>query len=198
MDDKSKHWQILDSQYVIRRPWLTARKDRVRMPNGVVNDEHWVLEYPDWVNVIAITADGLLVMEYQYRHGLARCGYELCAGVVEQGEPPLEAARRELWEETGFGGGEWHELMQISANPSTTNNITHCFVATGVERVSSQHLEATEDIDVLLLSPERVRELMLQGGMMQALMAAPLWRYFYEHPELFARDGHSDTKTDKP
>ena len=68
------------------------------MPNGVVNDEHWVLEYPEWVNVIAITRDGRFVMEYQYRHGLRCCGYELCAGVVEDGEDPVDAAKRELYE----------------------------------------------------------------------------------------------------
>ena len=68
MAKNNKNWEILNSEYVIRRPWLTARKDKVRMPNGVVNNEHWVLEYPEWVNVIAITRDGRFVMEYQYRH----------------------------------------------------------------------------------------------------------------------------------
>ena len=71
--NKNRNWEILDSEYVVRRPWLTARKDKVRMPNGVVNDEHWVMEYPDWVNVIAVTKAGTMVMESQYRHGLCRC-----------------------------------------------------------------------------------------------------------------------------
>lgn len=183
-DDKSRHWEILNSEYAIRRPWLTARKDKVRMPNGLVNDEHWVLEYPDWANVIAITKDGEMVMEYQYRHGLRRCSYELCAGVVEPGEDPMDAAKRELFEETGFGGGEWREYMVISGNPSTTNNLTHCFIATGVERVSSQHLEPTEDIEVVLVNPSEVKQMLLSGAIVQALMAAPLWRLFSEHPEL--------------
>ncbi len=185
MKEKNRNWEILQSEYVIRRPWLTARKDKVRMPNGVVNDEHWVLEYPSWVNVIAITDDGQFVMEYQYRHGLRQCGYELCAGVVEEGEDPLDACKRELYEETGFGGGEWVKYMEISANPSTTSNITHCFIATGVKQVSTQHLEETEDIEVVLMSAAEVREKLLNGEMMQALMAAPLWRYFSEHPEIF-------------
>ena len=62
-----RQWEVLESEYLIQRPWLTARRDKVKLPNGVVNDEYYVLEYPDWVNVIAITEDGRFVMERQYR-----------------------------------------------------------------------------------------------------------------------------------
>ena len=55
---KDMKWDVLHSEYIIRRPWLTARRDKVRLPDGRVNDEYYVLEYPDWVNVIAITPDG--------------------------------------------------------------------------------------------------------------------------------------------
>lgn len=54
----NRKWEVLHSEYLIQRPWLTARRDCVRLPNGVENDEYYVLEYPDWVNVIAITAEG--------------------------------------------------------------------------------------------------------------------------------------------
>lgn len=180
MEHDDKKWEILESEYLIRRPWLTARRDHVRLPDGVENKEYYVLEYPDWVNVIAITVDGKFVMERQYRHGLQWTGYEICAGVCESGENPLEAAKRELWEETGFGGGEWKLQMTISANTSTMTNLCHCFVATGVERISEQHLEATEDISVHLLTVDDVRNLLVGNEIRQALMAAPLWKYFAE------------------
>lgn len=180
MEHDDKKWEILKSEYLIRRPWLTARRDHVRLPDGVENKEYYVLEYPDWVNVIAITVDGKFVMERQYRHGLQWTGYEICAGVCESGENPLEAAKRELWEETGFGGGEWKLQMTISANTSTMTNLCHCFVATGVERISEQHLEATEDISVHLLTVDEVRNLLVGNEIRQALMAAPLWKYFAE------------------
>lgn len=180
MEHDDKKWEILESEYLIRRPWLTARRDHVRLPDGVDNKEYYVLEYPDWVNVIAITVDGKFVMERQYRHGLQWTGYEICAGVCESGENPLEAAKRELWEETGFGGGEWKLQMTISANTSTMTNLCHCFVATGVERISEQHLEATEDISVHLLTVDEVRNLLVGNEIRQALMAAPLWKYFAE------------------
>lgn len=180
MEHDDKKWEILESEYLIRRPWLTARRDHVRLPDGVENKEYYVLEYPDWVNVIAITVDGKFVMERQYRHGLQWTGYEICAGVCESGENPLEAAKRELWEETGFGGGEWKLQMTISANTSTMTNLCHCFVATGVERISEQHLEVTEDISVHLLTVDEVRNLLVGNEIRQALMAAPLWKYFAE------------------
>ena len=56
MDDK--RWTVLESEYLFRRPWLTARRDKVQLPNGNINPEFYVLEYPDWVNVIAVTDTG--------------------------------------------------------------------------------------------------------------------------------------------
>ncbi len=94
MDNSNKEWEVLHSEYLIRRPWLTARRDHVRLPNGVENPEYYVLEYPDWVNVIAITRDGHFIMERQYRHGLRYTGYEICAGVCEPCEEPVDSARR--------------------------------------------------------------------------------------------------------
>lgn len=177
-DLDERKWKTLKSEYLIRRPWLTARRDTVELPNGNVNDEFYVLEYPDWVNILAITDGGEFVMIRQYRHGIGQTRYELCAGVVDPGEEPLEAAKRELWEETGYGGGEWESTMVISGNPSTTNNLTHCYLAKGVRRVSGQHLEGTEDISVHLLTVDDVRQLLLDDGIKQSLMLAPLWRYF--------------------
>ena len=177
--EKIKRPEILGSEYIIKRPWLTARRDRLLMPNGNINPEFYVLEYPSWVNVIVITPDDRFVMVRQYRHGLGIISTELCAGVVEQGEEPIDAAKRELLEETGYSGGEWQLQCVISGNPSTTNNLTYCFLAIGVTQTSSQHLDATEDIQVLTLTREQLLHLLENDEMKQSLMLAPLWRYFY-------------------
>ena len=177
----NRQWRVLESEYLIQRPWLTARRDKVKLPNGVVNDEYYVLEYPDWVNVIAITEDGRFVMERQYRHGLQWTGYEICAGVCEDGETPLESAQRELWEETGFGGGTWELQMTIAPNASAMNNLCHCYIARGVRQIAPPHQEATEDISVCLLPAEEVHRLLANGEIKQAAMLAPLWRYFAEN-----------------
>jgi 8-oxo-dGTP pyrophosphatase MutT (NUDIX family) len=179
--NEEKKWKILSSEYLIRRPWLTARRDVAELPDGRINHEYYVLEYPDWVNIIAITKNGRIVMERQYRHALGNTCYELPCGVIEAGETPLEAAQRELLEETGFAGGEWQEWMTLSPNPATSTNLAHSFLATGVEKVAGQHLDATEDIDVYLLEQDYVRDLLQHNQILQALMAAPLWKYFYDN-----------------
>ena len=173
-------WKILSSEYLIERPWLTARCDCVQLPDGRIMDEYYVLEYPDWINIIAIDKEGCMLLVRQYRNGLGRTNFELVAGVLEKDEDPLTAAKRELLEETGYSGGEWHELMQLSANSSTMTNITHCFVATGVEKIADQHLDATEDIEVYSFTQEEVKSMVYRGEFMQALMVAPLLRYFQE------------------
>ena len=170
-------WNLLESEYLIRRPWLTARRDRVKLPNGQINDEFYVLEYPDWVNVIAVTEEGEFIMIEQYRHGLGEVQMEICAGVVEKGEHHLDAAKRELMEESGFGGGKWRLLTVLSGNPSTTNNLTYCYVAEGVKKISDQHLDRTEDVAVRILSRNDVENLLRKDVMKQSLMVAPLLRY---------------------
>ena len=180
MDDprSERPWKTLETKYLIRKPWLTARVDKLELPDGRIMPEYYVLEYPDWVNVLALTTDGQMVMIRQYRYGLGQAGFELVAGVIDEGETPEQAARRELLEETGFGGGEWQEVMTLSANPSTTNNLTHCFLATGVERISTQQLEPPEDIEVHIMHPDEVLGMLQRNEIKQALMAAPMWKYF--------------------
>ncbi len=174
-----KKWDIIKSEYLIRRPWLTARRDCVRLPDGRINDEFYVLEYPDWVNVIAVTTDGDFVMVEQYRHGLGEIQTELCAGVVEAAEHHLDAAKRELMEESGFGGGEWKLLTVLSGNPSTTNNLTYCYVAEGVSRISTQHLDSTEDVAVRIMTRKEVEDMLRKDLLKQSLMVAPLMKYLY-------------------
>ena len=122
-------WEVLESEYLFNRPWLTARRDHVKLPTGVEIKEFYVLEYPEFCNVIAITKDGKYVLERQYRHAQRLTAYEIPAGCVEKGEDPMEAAKRELYEETGFGGGEWSHLLTISPNAGACTNYSHTYVA---------------------------------------------------------------------
>lgn len=177
-------WKVLNSEYLAHEPWFTVRREAVELPGGARIPSYYVLEYPDWVNVIACTDDGRFLLIDQYRHGLGRTSYEIVAGVRDpQDATPLDAARRELYEETGYGGGEWKEYMVLSANPATHTNLTYTFLATGVQPLSTQHLEASEDIRIHLFTFEEVRRLLEENCIPQALMAAPLWRYVAEHSE---------------
>ena len=174
MEEKEKAWKTVSSKYLFRRPWLTVRCEDMLLPNGNHIPEYYILEYPDWVNTIAITKDGKFVFVRQYRPRLGRTSYELCAGVCDKEDAsPLVSAQRELWEETGYGKGNWQEYM--------VTNLTHCFLATNVEPIDHQHLEDTEDLSVHLLTFEEVKQLLENNEIMQSLNAAPLWKYVAEH-----------------
>ena len=83
MEEKNKAWKTVSSKYLFRRPWLTVRCEDMLLPNGNHIPEYYILEYPDWVNTIAITKEGKFVFVRQYRPGIGRTCYELCAGVCE-------------------------------------------------------------------------------------------------------------------
>lgn len=178
MNNRDKKWKVIESEYIIKRQWLTARRDKLELPDGRIMDEYYVLEYPDWVNVIAITKDGQFIMEKQYRHGLGVYSIELPCGVIDEGEEPIEAAKRELLEETGYSGGEWSKLMSLSPNPGAMTNLSHCFLAVGVEKTAEQSLDENEDLTVHLMSETEVKSLLKENKICQALMVAALYKYF--------------------
>ena len=92
----------------------------------------------------------------------------------------MVCAVRELEEETGYTGGQWTHMMSISANPSTQNNMVHCFVARDVELKGERHLDPTEELEVHLLTRDEVMELLKTNSILQATHIAPLWRFMAE------------------
>lgn len=175
-------WKILSSQYLFRQPpWLTLRQDSLLLPNEHTLPKYFVLEYPNWVNTIAITKEGKMVLVKQYRYALDASHYELCAGVCDASDDsPLASAQRELMEETGYGGGQWTLILTTSANPATSNNWVYSFLATDVEQVAQPNPEDTELLEVHLLEVSDVLEKMNDGSIVQATHLAPLWKYFSE------------------
>ena len=176
-------WTVLKSDYVSRKEWFTVRLEHVRLPNGAEIPEYWITEYRPWVNVVAVTEADELVLLRQYRHGIGAVHFEIPAGTTDPGETDLEAAaRRELLEETGFGGGRWSPLMTLSANPALQNNLTHTFLAEGVTLLQPPHPESSEDLRVHLIPIARVDALIDSGAFVQALHLAPLLHYLRRHP----------------
>jgi ADP-ribose diphosphatase len=175
-DDDPEIWRVLASEYVAREPWYTVRVDRVQLPSGTIIPRYWVHEYPAWVNVVALTQDDRVVLIRQYRHGLGRVDFEIPAGTTDSDDTSLEsAARRELLEETGYGGGTWSLLMTVSANPALQNNLTYTFLAEGVTPGAATP-DAEEDIRVHLVTLAEVEALIERDAFVQALHAAPLMK----------------------
>lgn len=175
-------WSVLSSEYVNKEPWLTVRRDAVQVKSGHIIPKYFVIEYPDWINIIAITIEGKFVMVRQYRYALGEAHYELCAGVSEDTDATLlETAKRELLEETGYGGGNWREWMRTAPNPATSDNWAVTFLATDVEKISEPALEPSEELTTHLFSFSEIREMMTDGSIVQATHLAPLWKYAAIH-----------------
>ncbi len=177
--DDPAPWQLLGRSYLFRRPpWLVLRQDHLRLPSGREIPEYWVSEFPPWANVVAVTPEDQVVMVRQYRPGLGDVHYEIPAGVVDAKDAdPGAAARRELLEETGYGGGDWSPLMVLSANPALQDNLTYTYLAEGVTAQRPPDPDATEDLRVQLVHVSQLSALLDAGEVVQALHAAPLLRY---------------------
>jgi ADP-ribose pyrophosphatase len=162
-------WKVLNSNYLFNEPWLTIRKEKCELPNGKIMPAYYILEYPEWVSAFALTKDNKVVMVRQWRHGLGVESTELPGGVVDKGETPEIAIRRELKEETGFEFESFEFLGKVSANPATSNNHMHMYLARGGEKVSGQSLDETEDVVVETYTIEEVKQLIKDNKIIQAL-----------------------------
>jgi 8-oxo-dGTP pyrophosphatase MutT (NUDIX family) len=163
------NWEKLSSKYLVRENWATLRVDSCKMPDGTIIPDYYVLEYPDWVNAIALTGDGKVILVRQYRHAAEEVILELPGGCMEANETPEEALRREMLEETGYVFSEIEFLSTVYGNPATANNKTYCYLATGGKKVAGQKLDKGEEIDIELVSPEKLKELVLKNQFGQAL-----------------------------
>jgi ADP-ribose pyrophosphatase len=172
-------WKLLSSEYLYRDNWFTARRDRCERPDGQVVDPYYVLEYPDWVTAVALTAEGQIIMIRQYRHALGETILEIPGGCIDATDAhPEMAIRRELLEETGYAFEQVEYMGKVSPNPSTNTNIMHMFFATGGKKIAAQALDANEEIEVLLLEKEAVKQLLLENKIVQSLHATCLFYGF--------------------
>lgn len=166
------NWKILSSQYLFKDLWFKVRKDKCITPQGKIVDPYYVYEFPTWVTAVAITEEGKIVMERQYRHALGETCMEIPGGCVDDTDASLEdAIKRELLEETGYSFSSCEYLGKISANPSTNNNLMHMFLATGGKQVASQELDHNEEIEIELVTLEELKNLMKENKIVQAMHA---------------------------
>lgn len=165
----TRPWKVIRSRIVYdHRPWLVVHEEHVELPNGTVIPGYIRTESPDFAMVFPITADGQVVLVEQWKQGARAASIDLPAGYLDAGEDPLEAARRELLEETGYASDDWHCLGSLVLNSNRSTARMHLFLARGVQRVAAQHLECTEEIAVHLVELAELRQ-WIAAGRIEAL-----------------------------
>lgn len=172
---KELKWEILHSEYIHKGPWATLRVDKCEMPDGRIVPDYYVLEYTNWVNAVAVTEEGKVLMVRQYRHAAGIVSLEIPGGVIDGGEEPAAAMRRELLEETGYQFDDIELLATIYANPSTSNNHTYCYLAKGGKKVQGQNLDEHEEIIVEEYTIAEIKQLLAENKIAQALHCAGLF-----------------------
>lgn len=156
------------------------RHDKCRLPDGREVDPYYVLEFPDWVNVVALTADKKIVLVKQYRHGIGENLLGLPSGFIDDNEPPLKAAQRELAEETGYVSENWQELCQLSPNPANHNNIVHTYLALDCQKNLMQNLDPSEEIEIVTQTIDQLKEMIQKKELKNALYVSALFYAFLE------------------
>jgi 8-oxo-dGTP pyrophosphatase MutT (NUDIX family) len=146
------------------------------MPDGNLIAPYYVLEYPDWVNVVAITGQDEMVLVRQYRHGIGKTVLGLpCGSVEEQDASPQDAVKRELLEETGYTSGHFVEIGKLTPNSATHNNLTYCFLATAATQIAPPSPDATEQLETVLVPLQDVQKLIHEGKICQALHVSAIF-----------------------
>jgi len=163
----------ITSTLVFEGKLLKVRSDTVRLPNGHTAEREYI-EHPGAVAVIALTDAGELVMERQFRYPLGRDMFELPAGKIDPGEDPLETARRELKEETGYTAQDWKHIGTINIAIGYSNEHIEIYLAKGLQRGGSK-LDDEEFLEVFTLPLETALDWVRDGRITDAKTVSGLF-----------------------
>jgi len=171
-----KNWKLIDRWQIFRNKFLKIRVDRCELPDGRIMPNYFVLEFSDWVHVVALDEDKKMIMVKQYRHGTEETTLEIPGGATDPGEneDPMEAAKRELKEETGYVSDSWVKIGKHSPNPALLSNHMHIYLATSCRREFNQELDPHEDIDIELHDLEDILKMAKAGEIRHSLVVAGL------------------------
>lgn len=165
-----QHWKRVAKRQVSDHRILRVREDRYHFLPEDVERDYVVIESPEWINVVPLTATNEVILIKQFRHGVAQETLEIPGGVVDPGETPIQAAARELREETGYSAESIEPLGVVWVNPAIQNNSCHTFVARGARRAGPQQTDLTEEIEVVSVPLQNIPDLVARGEIRHSLV----------------------------
>ena len=175
-------WEVLKSVEIERYRIFSLKEVENRSPDSGKQGNFYVLDFPDWINVIPLTTNNEVVMVEQYRHGLDDITLEIPGGCVDPEDPsPLFAAQRELTEETGYSSDDWVEIGVNSPNPAINSNHCYSYLCRNTKLTQAQQLDGMEEIAVHLVPLDEIPELIQQKKIVHSLVITAF--YFLDQHE---------------
>ncbi len=174
-------WIIKDRNTIFDEKLYRVKNLNCYHPHKKINYDFHIIETFDWINIIALTEDDKIIMVKQHRLGTDELTIETVAGMIEHGEDPMEAAKRELLEETGYKEGSMVFLKKAAVNPAIINNHIYYYLAKGCRKVSDQRLDEAEDIEIMLYLEDEIKTMIKDGLIDHSIVIAALSLYFFFH-----------------
>jgi ADP-ribose pyrophosphatase len=159
-----KPWKTKARKTILdNNPWLTVEHHTVELPDGrVISEWPWV-KTPDYVNVVAVTADSKFLCFRQVKYGIEGVTLSIVGGYINEGEEPLAAAQRELLEETGYESPDWLSLGSYLVDPNRGIATGHLFLARGVRYITPRDANDLEEQEMIILTRKQVEAALERG-----------------------------------
>lgn len=167
---KHPPWTRLSKRIVIGNPYYNVALDRYVRPDGQVAEYHYI-DIPGSAMVVPVLPDGRLVLVSQYRYLMGRDSLEFPAGGMPVGSSPLQTARRELREESGYEAASWEKIGAFAPYNGVSNEMCHVFVATGLSFVAPER-EVTEEMKTVELFIEEIEQQVRSGELWDGMTVA--------------------------
>ncbi|MDZ4677535.1 MAG: NUDIX hydrolase [Oligoflexia bacterium] len=177
MSANDKKWVKISSQELLKTSFFRLRCEEARLPNGKVCPRYYILDFVDWVNIVALTTKGELILIKQFRYPIDQTCIEIPGGAMDPrtNETPETAARRELVEETGYVPSEMKLILAQYPNPAIQSNKLWTFLALGCEKTQDQNLDPYEDIDVFTATIDETLNMIKVGEFTHSLCIASIY-----------------------
>ena len=184
MDDKENlTWEEISTEHIVQDKWIDFRRSAYRFPDGNVFEPYYSYSRRDYVVIVASDADGNYLCVRQFRQGIKEVTTEFPAGGIERtndreygsergasaSEDALEAAKRELLEETGYVSDDWTHLLTVPSNATIADNYAYIFSAGNCRKSGEQNLDETEFLNVKKYSAAEIEEMIYKGDFQQAV-----------------------------
>lgn len=163
----SDRWETLEKHPLLDcSPWFTVRREVVRLEDGhTIIPDFYMIDASPYSMVFALTADGQIPLVEQYKHSAGRRIVELPAGYMAPGEDPLQSARRELLEETGYSAPDWRPLGSFVVDGNRGCGTCNAFLALRAIKTAEPDSGDLQQQILHFVDPPTLRELWMGGGL---------------------------------